>query len=246
MSSSDITAVITAHREGLLAGPSLRSLLDAVNTARDAGLSVETIAVLDDPDDATRTMFASAEEWGVRVDEVSCRDQGLARNHAVSLAHGAQLAFLDGDDLWSENWLVAAHEVCHQGQVIGHPEADWFFGAVESVFFPVDQRDPAFDPSYLRIGNIWDAMCMAPRRAYAEIPFAPRDIDGGFAYEDWHWNMETVAGGFEHRVVPGTVHFKRRRAGSSYAKASANRSTTRHSAVLDYEWAARWHEEEGR
>ncbi|MEZ0578846.1 glycosyltransferase [Nocardioides sp. MH1] len=236
---ADVAAIITGHAEGVMAGLSFRSLLDAVEVARAGGLEVDVLVVLDNPTEATRAVFAEAESRGATVAEVSYADQGKVRNSAVELSTADNVAFLDGDDLWSENWLAEAHRLCvTEPAAIAHPELNWFFGGQQNLYFLPDQTDPAFDPALLRIANPWDALCMAPRRAYLEHPFTARAVSEGYAYEDWHWNLETFAAGFVHRVVPGTIHFKRRREGSQYVQARASSVLTRPSDLLDYAWWA--------
>lgn len=234
---SDISAILTAHAEGALAALSLRSFLEASAVARDAGLTVELLVVLDNPDPATVEALSAARRLGCEVQRVAFADQGLVRNHGVKAVGGDFIAFLDGDDLWSENWLVEAHRVCRStpGQVIAHPEVNWFFGNSPWLYFLPDQTD-GFHPSLMRVANPWDALCMAPAAAYAEVPFSRRAITDGYAFEDWHWSMETFAAGYVHRVAPGTIHFKRRREGSQFMEARANRSLTRPSPVLTYAW----------
>lgn len=236
---TDISAVLTAHAEGPMAGLSLHSLLDAVAAAESAGLSAEVLVLLDSPDQATRETFADASELGCAVHEVSYADQGLVRNHATGLARGDHVAFLDGDDLWSENWLVEAHRACstEPGRVIAHPAVNWFFGDARWAYFLPDQTAD-LDPALLRLANPWDALCLAPAAAYAEVPFSRRAIVEGFAFEDWHWNLQTFAAGYVHRVVPETIHFKRRRQGSQFMEARSKRSLTRPSATLSYAWLA--------
>ena len=236
---TEITAVLTAHREGALAGISLRSLLSAVERAVAAGIQVDVQIVLDNPDDATLAVFADAEGQGWKLSTVSFADQGLVRNHAVKESTGRYLAFLDGDDLWSENWLVEAYALCEEdpGRIIAHPEADWFFEGNSNLFFHVDQTDRQFDPHFLRVGNYWDALCLAPRRAYTENPFAERAVPDGFAYEDWLWNLETMSSGFVHRVAADTIHFKRRRTGSQTMVASGTKCMTRLHPMQTWAWA---------
>lgn len=235
---TDLAAVITAHAEGALAGISLRSLLDSVAAARRAGLAVEVLALLDNATPATREAFAEADRLGVTVEEVSYADQGLVRNHAVGRTSADYVAFLDADDLWSENWLVDGHRVCADdpGRVIAHPELNWFFDNQHNLYFLPDQTDPGFDPAFLRIANPWDALCVAPRAAHVDHPFSRRAVEDGYAYEDWHWHLETFAGGFVHRVAPETIHFKRRRQDSQFVRARARSVLTRPSALLDYAW----------
>ena len=236
---ADVAAIITGHAEGVMAGLSFRSLLDAVEVARAGGLEVDVLVVLDNPTDAMRAVFAEADRHGATVAEVSYADQGKVRNSAVELVTAEHVAFLDGDDLWSENWLAEAHRVCAADpQAVAHPELNWFFGGQQNLYFLPDQTDPAFDPALLRIANPWDALCLAPRRAYLEHPFTGRAVADGYAYEDWHWNLETFLAGFVHRVVPETIHFKRRREGSQYVQARARSVLTRPSDLLDYAWWA--------
>ena len=235
---TDISTILTAHREGMLAGISLHGTLNAMRLAEENGISCELIIVLDRPDDITREMFLSAPSESWRVEEVDWGDQGMARNHAVSLATGSHVAFIDADDLWSENWLVEAWKLCGKdpARIIAHPEVDWFFQENGNLFFHVDQTDPAFDPLILRFVNCWDALCMAPRKACLEIPFPSRDIGMGFAFEDWQWNCETLERGYVHRVVPDTIHFKRRRRVSQNVHASGRRALVRRTALFRYDW----------
>lgn len=237
----DITAILTAHAEGPMVGASLRSLDDAVRVACRAGIEVEILVTLDSPTPITAEIVReAADRVGARVVEVDHRDQGQVRNDAVDLAAGRYLAFLDGDDLWSENWLADAYQLCESdpGRVIAHPAANWFFENDGHLWLLADQTDPGFELPFLRVFNYWDALCLAPATAYAEHRFSQRAIKDGYAFEDWHWNMETVVGGYLHRVVPETIHFKRRRTSSQTIEATANKSLTRPSEFLTYTWAA--------
>lgn len=237
----DIAAILTAHVEETMVGVSLRSMLAAVRVATDAGLDVETLVVLDRPNEGTREMLAEVDTHGARLLEVSYGDQGLVRNDAVRESRGHFIAFLDGDDLWTENWLVAAHALCAaEPRTIAHPYVDWVFGETRSLSFPPDQTDPQFDPATLRVTNAWDALCLAPRDALLEHPFQPRALAQGYAFEDWLWNLDTIRAGYVHRVVPDTIHFKRSRLGSQFRHASANQSVTRPTPYHDYAWLQEW------
>ena len=235
----DITAILTAHAEATTVGVSFRSMLAAVRVATEAGLDVEMLVVLDEPDEATREMLAEVDTQGARLLEVSYGDQAPVRNHAVRESRGRFIAFLDGDDLWTENWLVASRALCAaEPRTIAHPYADWVFGESHSLSLPPDQTDPQFDPATLRVTNAWDTLCLAPREAYLDHPFHARALAQGYAFEDWLWNLDTVRAGYVHRVVPDTIHFKRSRAGSQFRHASANQSTTRPTPYHDYAWLA--------
>ncbi len=219
-----ITAILTAHREGLMAGASLHSFLDCVEIAEEAGIKVQKMVFLDNPDEATKIVFDDADRQGFVVREVSYSDQGLVRNQAVSEAEGEYIAFLDGDDLWSENWLLKAFQFCQQNgdKVIAHPEFNWFFEGNNNLYVKVDQLSPEYDPVFLRFANYWDALCLASKEVFSRFPYCKRRVKEGFAYEDWHWNKKTLEAGYVHRVIPNTIHFKRRRSASQTIDASKN------------------------
>lgn len=233
----DLTCIITGHREGRLAVPSLRSFWAAIEAARAAGFTVEALLCLDRPDALTEKLFNSYKNDAVAVDTYDVADQGKVRNGAVQKAKGKYCAFLDADDLWSQTWLVEALTFLKDKPAthIAHPEYNYFFEKQATIFTHVDQESDDFRLDLLRVANYWDALCVCPTAIYREIPFCDRDIAGGYAYEDWFWNCETVAAGYIHKVVPDTVLFKRRQESSQTVKASTNKSLTRRHPLMKFD-----------
>jgi glycosyltransferase involved in cell wall biosynthesis len=225
---SHITAVVTFHHEGAFAIPALASMSDLVRTAGMGGLTLETLAILDCPDDATRQIVKSCGTWLDDIVEVTFGDLGLSRNEGVRRASGAYVAFLDGDDLWGSEWLSLAHAAAVEAgvgdDVIWHPEHLFYFDendfkhhslamrpnrAARSFHMRGFSSDSILDRRALLIENLWTANAFAKRNVHMKFPYRAADRCSGFGIEDWSWNVETLFAGFRHLVVPGTVHLIR-------------------------------------
>lgn len=208
-----VTAILNAHNEGLLAKPSLASFQRCITDARSTGRSVEAIIILDQPDPVTREVVCNQAASDFLIIETNLGDAGRARNRAVENAEGTYVAFLDADDLWGINWLRRALEVAEQrrDEIIWHPEVCIFFGEEKRLFSHIDMESPEFQASGLAIENYWTALSFAERRIYEENPYPSSDINAGFGFEDWFWNMHTASRDIIHKIVPGTGHIIRRR-----------------------------------
>lgn len=212
----DISVIITAHAEGVIAAATAKSAIEAVQDAQQtAGLRSEIILVLDRSTASTRAVLETALGEKAVIIQTDEGDPGQARNRGIDIARGACAAFLDGDDLWSRNWLTEAwKQIERQPRTIAHSACNITFGRESNLWWHIDSEGPFYDPLYLEWANYWDAMSFARTDIYRSHPFRRNDLKLGFGHEDWHFNCATIAAGIAHKPVPRTIHFKRRRSRS--------------------------------
>ncbi|BAF87519.1 MULTISPECIES: glycosyltransferase family A protein [Azorhizobium] len=211
----DITVVITAHGEGIIAGQSAKSAEAAIAEAERGGLRCEIVVVLDRADELTSSVLREALGDRARYAISDAGDPGGARNRGVAEARGTTVAFLDADDLWSSNWLKAGFaQITARPDTIAHSACNLVFGGKRMLWWHTDSEIALCDGAYLAWGNFWDALTIARTEIYRRFPFRANDLRLGFGHEDWHWNVMTLRNGVAHKPVPGTMHFKRARRGS--------------------------------
>lgn len=230
-----VTAVVVAHKEGEWLRSALRSAVQNVEAVRATHPTVDSrIAILlDNADEATREVAFEFQSQ-VDVSEVSFGDLGMVRNYAVTKGEDStHFAFLDGDDLWSWNWLEGAVSRALKSNgdnFVLHPQINYCFGTdgAESrvVSEHVSTSDPRYDPYALVAGNYWSALSFAPRNVYMRFPYVSRSINLSVGFEDWIFNIQTVAAGIEHLSIPGTAHFHRRKPHGSLAQEEKDRQAT--------------------
>ena len=203
----DIAVIANLHREGILAYASWRSLQSAKRYAEQRGLNVEVIVVLDTPNAETRR-FVNELIPQPQIIEIADDDLGRARNAGVRAAVAEWVSFIDGDDLWCENWLFAAHEAGRYDKpnVILHPFVNIFFGEIKYLFRHVDPTDVDFDLLSLALRNYWTSASCARKDLYLTWPYPSTNLEQKIGFEDWSWNLETIAQNCVHKIVPGTVH----------------------------------------
>jgi glycosyltransferase involved in cell wall biosynthesis len=213
-----VSIIITAHNEGVLLGPTLKSADAAIIEFQRGGGLCEKLIGLDKPNRETRDYLRySKAAHGWKVFNYEHGDPGELRNSLVRRSTGTHIAFLDGDDLFSPNWLKRCAEVwarSNNERLILHPEVNWIFDESNHVWFKTDMASRLFTPFYFYFGNHYDTLCFGPKRCFTEIPYERKERNKGYGYEDWAWNMSTIASGWAHKIVPNTVIFKRRRLNS--------------------------------
>lgn len=212
----DFTVVVTAHREGRLLRPTLRSIAAALDYLAWDSTRCELLIVLDAP---TRETLVEARRWlepgrvpaEVRIVSVSFQDPGSTRNAGVQHSRGRYVALCDGDDLVSRNYFRSALSTLNNEpeSTIVHPSIVVSFGARALTW--IVRNSSAVDHTDLIRHNLWPSSSVALRSTYVAHPYAAL-TGSGFGPEDWLWNLSTSIAGFTHRVAPQTAFFYRVRA----------------------------------
>jgi Glycosyl transferase family 2 len=232
MSDIDLTVVVTAHDETVLCGPTMHSADLAVAEARGRNYTVETIVALDNATPATSDYFHQPRFDHWERCEMHVGDLGRVRNAIVPQTRGRYIAFLDADDLFSENWLAEGIAVldaaAERGErAIAHPELNVLFDGRKQIRQNVDSESRLFSPYMLYVRNCYDSLCMSPREAHLAVPYVHRDIPNGLSYQDWQFAIQTLSRGWRHLVVQDTIIFKRRRDFSLVVESNARKSIVR-------------------
>lgn len=233
----DISITIVFHKEGGYAMPALASMNDLVERARGEGLTIEARALLDRADEETKRIVLHRGEWLDDIENVSFGELGLTRNYGARTARGEFLSFLDGDDLWGEEWLTSAyHLAISQPDAIWHPELLYFFN--EDDFdrrTETEELSPQIeshlmwhkastfaDPNAILMQNLWSANVFASRDIHLKHPYRAVDREKGMGFEDWSWNLETLHADIPHLVVQDTVHLIRQKPVGSLGRSLAS------------------------
>ncbi|KHT48275.1 hypothetical protein RJ41_14305 [Alteromonas marina] len=242
MSKIDISVLVTCHKERQYILPAIESARLAIEKLKgEFSVTHEIIIYLDNSDSQTLA-FANevSESLGIEVYRGKNGDPGLSRMAAINCSNGEYIAFLDGDDLWSENWLVNAWKMVESSEnelrekTIFHPEYNLIFGNADLFVRQGDPSSDYFDLRYLRFANYWDALCLAHRTIFNFCPIPGNNLALGFAHEDYNWNCKLIEKNFRHVLVKDTIHFKRRRTASVSVNAEKDKNKVTPSLMQKY------------
>ncbi len=232
----DLSIIVTAHNEGIVAHKTMLSIEEAVKELADAGYSYEMLVAIDSGSEETSRYFTQyASTHTVTVLNGTYNDLSSSRNAAVTQCNGQYVTFIDADDLMSHDWLFSAMQMLKDNSnCIAHPEYSITFEDDNLIWRKRNSSTRELDTLCLIDNNLWDSPCMARRDVFQEHPYYPNG--NGFGYEDKQFNCETIAAGIPHKVVPDTVLFVRRKQnGSMLRQASGARVTIAPSSLLDFE-----------
>ena len=138
MSNPDISIILTFHNEGMVIHKTFLALDRMTKQLDNNNVSYEIIAHIDNGDETTTNYIKSIEKsHKLRVFYNSFGEPAQSRNFSIEQANGKYVCLMDGDDLFSENWLIDAYRLqeSYDEDVILHPEYNITFGLDEQPRF---------------------------------------------------------------------------------------------------------------
>jgi len=232
----DISVIITAHAEGILAHKTIMSVQRAIE-ALEGKYTSEIILHLDNPSDATINYVTSNKKGflkDIRSFTNHFGDAGLSRNFAVKKALGRYVAIIDADDLMSGNWLKNALDALGKqpkNSAVAHSEFTIEFGDIDVVVEKYRSTSPSQDALLSVWSNRWNVVIVAPRSLLLENPYPANSP--GFGYEDWWLNNTLLYLGIKQILIPETAIFVRRRNSTGqWLRHTSSMSVLRKNALL--------------
>lgn len=234
----DLSAIVTVHNEGLVAHRTMRSVFEALSKVKEAGYTYEIIVHIDNGDEVTVKYFERYKDnKEVKIFKNKFGDTGPSRNFAVQKAEGKYVAFLDGDDLISDNWYVDGIKMLNgaKDEIIVHPEAILTFGIEQANVLTLqkDSYGVEKDTTILLGENRWCSVLIAKRETLLKIPYMI--LGSGYGHEDYIFNIKTAEEGILHKVAKGTILFYRRSDGSRLSLGNQEHLTIPYMEAFDFD-----------
>lgn len=213
----DVSVVICGHNEGRLLHRTLRSVFRSVKFFKSKiGSDIEVILSLGSPSKATKDYLLNSNfKKKIKIYENNFEDIALSRNFGVEKASGKYIAFIDGDNLFCENWLVEAYQYAEitKEECLLHPEYLVNFESRNTIWKRISSTDPRFKFGSLISFNPWDSTVFGEKRTFEKYKFRVFQKNSGWGNIDWDFICTTLAENINHVVLNGTVVFVRTKRG---------------------------------
>ena len=230
MNKKDLSIILTAHSEGLLAHKTLNSLFNACKLLSEQKYTYEIIVSIDSGDITTLNYFKRyRHDKRFQILEVNYRDLGESRNNAIKHAQGDFITTIDADDLVTENWLVDALRTLKSrpyGKYVAHTEMTVEFGGANSVIQKYPSTNQEQDILLSVWAGRWNSVIMAPRTFFDNHKYSHNSP--GYGYEDWHMSLIFLQKNLTNILIPKTALFVRRKSANSEWQRQINSRSVLH------------------
>lgn len=209
-----ISLILTVHNEAGYLRRTMLSLEEATRYAQSYGITVEIVVVLDRPS-ASAKAWIDAYDFGVFDGHTVCvvdnGSLGPSRDDGVRFARGEYIGFCDADDLVSYNYYAEVYFLAYARgrRTIVLPQYCLGFGDnphLSEYFGTHKVSRLGFFGYHPYLSKIF-----VHRTIFDAIQHSDARLTRGFAYEDWHFNCEAVALGYEFACAKDTIFYYRQR-----------------------------------
>lgn len=212
----DLSIIVTAHHEGLIAHKTMRSIENAIAPLQKKGYSFEVVIAIDSGNKATIEYFKNYNKLPIKILQNEFRDVSKSRNNAIDHASGRFTSLIDADDLMSSNWLIDSLNFLDSntyGDFVAHSEYTVEFGAFNSIVQKYGTTTKGEDIFLSVFSGRWNSVFVAPTSLLQKNPF-PLNTPG-YGFEDWHVMNSLINAGVKNSLIPQTVIFVRRKEAGS-------------------------------
>lgn len=235
----ELSIIITAHDEGLLAHKTMLSIFRALENVK---VKYEIIVHIDRGTSDTIKYFQRyAKDKRFKIVRNSFGDSGESRNAAVKVARGKYVLFRDADDLVSSNYIAAVLKVlrAHKSDnvVVGFQYCLSFWDCTgQFTLQELPNSTTREENAKLLFGvNPWGSSLAGAKKIFLKHRYIA--TCDGFGHEDYAFNISLMADNILYRSAPGTVLFYRRKPNSLIMQNSSKCVTQPYSKLFDYkEW----------
>jgi glycosyltransferase involved in cell wall biosynthesis len=225
-----ISLNVTAHKEGYYLFRTLKSVVAMCSVAESAGISILIQIHLDKPDHLTAKIanefIEKTENSKLYINHFG--DPSASRNFLISKTNTKYALFVDGDDLFTENFIKSAYDTAENFKRPCVVSAEDIVKFDESVDICVFREESTIDNPGIKSAEFEMNLFISQNFVSTEIlhACAYEPNKGNYGFEDWHWNTKVLSEGYEFLVAKDTVFFYRQKpAHKSVLKRNVNSNT---------------------
>ena len=229
----DLSVIVTAHSEGIVAHKTMLSLFRALKEVPK--IKYEIIVHIDRGDEPTKEYFNRyKDDKSVKIVFGDFGDLGLSRNNAMKHATGKYIQIIDADDIIGASFFKQAFEAIKvDDSSLYHPEYVYFFGDVYAIKVQTSAKNKDQAAQLLLSENEWCSMVFGKKELFTDTPY--RATANGFGHEDWMFNIDTTEKGILHKIMPGSVLFYRKAGASLVTRNADSHVTQQYSNLFSFE-----------
>jgi glycosyltransferase involved in cell wall biosynthesis len=212
-----ITINITTHNEGLILYRTLRSIISQIDycSNRLDDIAFEINIAMDCPDSETiscvELMTRTFNSYNIKVFRIEEADISASRNMLISKSSGKYIAFFDGDDFFSLNYIYNCYIKAEKNSTpsVYCTESCITFESSNSFWKKSPENTKYSESGTLLLENPFQGQLFVHSDIYKKIKYDSVSKGSGYGTEDMHWNTKVIASGYKFLLVPDTIYFYR-------------------------------------